>query len=213
MRDGAWTPPTLITSARDYDYYKQPVLSADGSRLIYTGPFTTTFKSSTILFSSTDSPISPIQALIEPGTGGQLVSPDGRVDIYFSSGAVAVSTLVTYTTQPTPSHSPGNLTFAGTGFQLIAAQAGLPATQFTKPFTVTIQYDPEQILGLDPASLALYNWDQAENRWKDAADTCSPPSTYTRKPEQDRLSVGVCHLSEFALLGSGHPVFLPLLLR
>lgn len=185
LRDGAWTTPTLITSARDFEYYKQPALSADGSRLVYAGPLATSPRLSTILFSTNDSPISPIQAQIEPGTGGQLVSPDFRVEINFPPGAVAVSTVVTCTVQPAPSHSPGNLTFAGIGFQLTAAQAGQPATQFTKPFTVTIRYDSEQVLGLDPASLALYNWSQAESRWKDAADTCSPPSTYLRKPQQD----------------------------
>jgi hypothetical protein len=51
---GAWTTPVPITAARDYDYYKQPVLSADGSRLVYSGPFTTSFKTSTILFSTYD---------------------------------------------------------------------------------------------------------------------------------------------------------------
>jgi hypothetical protein len=56
-RDGAWTEPVLITSAQDYDYNKQPVLSADGLRLVYSGPFATGFKSSTILFSTSDSPL------------------------------------------------------------------------------------------------------------------------------------------------------------
>ena len=52
LKNGSWTTPTLITSAKDYDYFKQPVLSADGSRLVYTGPFTTGYKLSTILFST-----------------------------------------------------------------------------------------------------------------------------------------------------------------
>jgi hypothetical protein len=217
-RDGAWTTPAEITS-REYnylgDYNKQPVLSADGSRLVYSGYLEngSDSKSMTILLSTSDSPLPPIQAQIEPGTGGTLVSPDGRVEINFPPGAVAVSTVVTYTVQQAPSHSPGILVFAGTAFQVTASQAGQPVTEFMKPLTVTIQYYSGQILGLDPGGLALYDWDQAEGRWKDAADTCSPASIYSRLPAQNLLSVGVCHFTEFALMGAGHLVFLPLVWR
>jgi hypothetical protein len=51
LKNGAWTTPALITLANDLDMYDHPLLSADGSRLVYVGPFSTG-KTSTILFST-----------------------------------------------------------------------------------------------------------------------------------------------------------------
>ena len=50
--------------------------------------------------------------------------------------------------------------------------------------------------------------------WDDAANTCTPPSTYDRHPDENWLAVPLCHLSEYGMLGvSTHNIYLPLVMR
>ena len=48
--------------------------------------------------------------------------------------------------------------------------------------------------------LILNTWNPDHNQWVDTATTCEPASVYERIPEEDRLSIAICHLREFALL-------------
>lgn len=58
-------------------------------------------------------------------------------------------------------------------------------------------------------------WDGGQ--WIDAADSCAPPSAYDRDPDQNRLSVSICHLTLFALMvpdvDSQEAIFLPFVVR
>jgi len=71
---------------------------------------------------------------------------------------------------------------------------------------------------LDENTLTFDYWDGSQ--WVNAATTCDPPSSYDRRPDENTLSVAICHLTEFNVSGQvGQPpavtkmVYLPLVLR
>jgi hypothetical protein len=78
--------------------------------------------------------------------------------------------------------------------------------------TVTIHYSEQDVrLVSDESQLTLRWWDGSA--WQDAKETCSPPSGYVRDEARRVLSVPICHLSRFALLGPTNRVYLPLVMR
>jgi hypothetical protein len=59
-----------------------------------------------------------------------------------------------------------------------------------------------------------YDDDESRQSWQNPADTCPPALRLEQlNPATNRLTVAVCHLSEFALLGETRRVYLPLLRR
>jgi hypothetical protein len=70
----------------------------------------------------------------------------------------------------------------------------LKAIPSLKPVIVTIHYTDAEIQGIDEDTLILNYWDG--NTWVDAA--CG---AYDRHPEANWLSVPICHLSQFGLMG------------
>jgi len=141
------------------------------------------------------------KAAVQPGQPAQLTSPSGAVQIDFPAGVVNSPTTFTFTPEISPTQSTGLKNFAGISFNLTAADAsGNPITSFQTPYTVTLNYSDENILGLDENSLFLYYWNTTTNAWEDAASTCAPTSTYLRSPANNSLKIKICHLTEFALL-------------
>ncbi len=118
-------------------------------------------------------------------------------------GAVTETVTLVCAPHPTPTHpiSP-SLRFAGHAFDLDIYLNGViqPGYRFNAPITITIQYSDEDLVGLDEEALMLYHWDGAA--WRDAA--CG--AGYERHPDENWLSVEICHLTGFALLGQGQPV-------
>jgi len=65
---------------------------------------------------------------------------------------------------------------------------------------------PEEMLG-------LYYWNSDSALWEDAVSTC-PGGVYTRNLEENWLSLPVCHLCAFSLMGVEHfSGYLPMMLR
>ena len=154
-----------------------------------------------------------VEEIIDPMVGGDLVSNDESIEVTVPAGAVSEDSTFLLFPQPSPSHETGGLDFAGNSFELTAWDADGPVTTFTEPLTVTLHYD-EASLGVIPEdSLALYYWDDSHSSWLDAVTTCSD-GEYTRDLEDDWLSVPICHLSEFALMGFETAwLYLPLITR
>jgi len=114
---------------------------------------------------------------------------------------------------PTLASGGAGFAFAGHAFELTAYQGGNPQPGFTfgAPVTATIRYSDEDVrLVTDEEQLVLSWWTGSE--WQDAAQTCDPPSSYTRDLANNTLSVAICHLSLFGLFGPTHQVYLPLVL-
>ena len=131
------------------------------------------------------------------------------------SGAVSDPILLIYSSIDTPT-VPSNFSLIGQAFNLDAYQAGthVEGYVFQQPILITLQYDGTDIELNDERWLTLNIWDSNHSQWIDAATTCEPTSIYQRLPEQDQLTVAICHLSEFALLEQTEfPLLLPLIIR
>ena len=148
-----------------------------------------------------------------PGeTGGTVVSNDGNTQIDIPADAVEGLLTILFAPQPWPSQNIGVLTFSGNSFELTAFNEFGAVDSFAQPVTLTLQYDQASLGVIPEDSLILYYWDTIELAWLDAATTCESGS-YTRNLEEDWLSLPICHLSEFALLGGSFDLFLPAITR
>jgi Tol biopolymer transport system component len=163
----------------------------------------------------------------EVGTG-IVIAPDQEATLVYTDtqgltttilipvGGVMTETLLVYIPIDgvTP---PSGLQFAGRAFELTAYQNGTVQPNFTflQSVNVSLTYSDEQAAGLQEDALTLQVWD--DTAWLDAAETCSPASTYVRDTANNVLSVDICHLSQFALMGPAHQpdysIFLPLVVN
>jgi PKD repeat protein len=151
-----------------------------------------------------------VQASITPENGGMLVYTSTThvvTIIQIPSDAVTQTEQLIY--QPIETITKTNTTellFAHIGFNLNFYLNGSPLEGFIfqKPVTVTIQYNDEDVIGLDEHALALLYFDG--EKWVDAS--CG---LYNRQPSQNYLSVPICHLSQFGLFGNErHTLYLPI---
>jgi hypothetical protein len=135
--------------------------------------------------------------------------------IVVPSGGVSSPVDLTYGPLGTPI-SPSSFMFAGQSFFLEAYQGSnyLPGFTFAQPVQVTLQYSNAAVAGMDELQLKLLYFDTTTGLWVDAATTCSPPSQYVRDPANNRLTVAICHLSQFGLFGAApYLIYLPKLSR
>ena len=153
-----------------------------------------------------------------PEAGGTLSAEEREgqsITVEVPAGAVTETVTLAYAPLEAPPEpeAPSGFRFAGRRFTLNTYRDGerLEGVQFAAPVTVTLAYTDAEVEGLDESTLVLHTWDGSS--WVDAATSCSPASTYLREPEENRLSVGICHLSEFAVFGRQPRLYLPLTIR
>ncbi len=157
----------------------------------------------------------PVSTNLVSGTAASLIYTDAQgfpTQLDFPPNAVTDDTTLVLT--PTIASGGAGFVFAGHAFELAAYQGGQLQSGFTfgSPVTITIRYSDDDVrLVSDELRLTLYWW--TGSAWQDAAETCSPTSIYTINVDGNVLSVPICHLSEFGLLGPTHNVYLPLVMR
>jgi len=157
----------------------------------------------------------PVSATLTAEAAGELVSVDTQsltTTVVLPAGAVSGPTTLVLT--PTTATGSAELAFAGHAFDLEAYQGGVlqPDFAFGHPVTVTIRYSQADTGKIsNPSQLKLYWWDGS--LWQDAAQTCAPASVIVHDEVHRVISVPICHLSRFALLGPVHRIYLPLVLR
>ena len=136
-------------------------------------------------------------AVISPGSGGTMTSPDGLVSVVFPPGAVTMPVTVTYSGFSHLTHSSANFIFASHAFDLSAWNAqGDLITDFILPFTLTLSYSEAdwQNAGISQeADLNLVYWNGVQWIRSLPCDGC------TLDTDQNRLTVILNHLSDFAL--------------
>lgn len=80
--------------------------------------------------------------------------------------------------------------------QVIAIEAwnssGESVTQFNRPFTIVIEYKPEDVVGMDVNLLTLNYWHETSQQWI--------PIPTTVDAANHRLIISLDHLTLFALL-------------
>jgi len=142
---------------------------------------------------------------ITPSEGGGLRFPDAQgnqTEVQVPEGAVGVPIQLALSTLGEVS-PPASQLFSGHSFNLDAFQDGVPLDEY--PFllspTVFIEYSDFDIESILEDSLTLYYWDNDVEYWIDAATICDPPSNYTRDLDNNRISLPICKLGDFALFG------------
>jgi hypothetical protein len=122
------------------------------------------------------------------------------------------TTVLTYTPLATITKAmPTPFKVLNSRFTLEAEQNGaVTQPSLSKPIMVTLYYPSA---GVNGAQVSLYYFDTVQRQWRDAATTCTPTSPYLRGA--NFIRVGVCHLTEFALVEkvSAKAIYLPLLVK
>ncbi len=158
------------------------------------------------------------QITVGPTTGNtaSFIDKDGDVtSVQVPPGAFTQTTTLNLAPVFTVTGSPtGNLSFAGHAFDLSAFRSGqpVPGATFLRPVTITVQYSDADVAGVDENTLRVYVL--SGGMWVDAATTCTPPSSYMRDTVNNRLSVAICHLSQFAVFGAvQYKVYSPVIFK
>ena len=134
-----------------------------------------------------------------PADGGTLIytyGEGGSVTLEFPQGAVEEDQIVSYVPLD-------DLPTDGLAFALV------PNLTFGEPVMVTIHYLDSDVVGMDEDRLKLYTYDWTSASWVDA----DPCGGYVRDPLNNILQAGVCHFSDYALIGWPHSIYLPIVLR
>ncbi len=148
-----------------------------------------------------------VGAGITPEQGGVLVYTDtqGLVTIVkVPAGAVTDAVTLVYTPLPEPTQPiTPPFRFAGHAFSLEIYEYWtlLPGYVFKKPVTITIHYSDEDVAGLQEDKLILEYWNG--EAWEDAV--CGDYE-YQYHPDENWMSVPICHLSLFALFAPPLPI-------
>ncbi|NIR25563.1 MAG: DUF11 domain-containing protein, partial [Gammaproteobacteria bacterium] len=105
-------------------------------------------------------------------------------------------------------------------FSLDAYQSGshVPGLVFSTPMTITIYYADSDVEGLDEETLTLYFFDESGGIWQPVVEEPPAPcGRHTRFPDENKLQVNICHLTDFGVTGeevsAGSTTFLPLILK
>ena len=165
----------------------------------------------------TSTPPAPSEAIIEPGVGGQIGSPDGDVQIGFLPESVESPTVVRYQDIEPPLFARGMSGVGGPAFTLSAwdAGTGTPVTEFT-PLTrtvsyqvapavtvtdtlvtptvkISIRYTDQDVWGLDKRTLSLYTRQEADEPWRRIPTAVDP--------DRRTLVAEITHFSDFVVAG------------
>ncbi|MBG0786576.1 MAG: hypothetical protein H0S79_15875 [Anaerolineaceae bacterium] len=151
------------------------------------------------------------------GTAGGTISSDGGdIIIEIPSGSLTEEIIFEFIPQIEPTKElPSRHAFAGISFQILASIGEVVVhPTFDPPMVIGIHYDESELGGLAEEKLLLKYWDTETSTWLDAAKTCVGGTGYTYYPDLDFITVEVCHLTEFAVMGEmWMDVFLPLVVR
>jgi hypothetical protein len=163
------------------------------------------------IYNSVDTSVS---ITLTPGVAASLTytDPQGlptRLD--FPAGAAVVTTTITFMpdllTSPRPDFIP-----SGHAFDLLASRDNAldKSFAFNALVTVTVHYSDTDVPVTSERFLSLYWW--SGNDWRDAAQTCALPQSYTRDEIGNVIGVGVCEIGQFGLFAS-YRLYLPYISR
>ncbi len=152
-------------------------------------------------------------AEVAPSAGATLTHTGTQslhTTIQIPSGAVTETTELVFTERDYAHSSPAGYAFAGQGFQIEAYRSDgvhIPNYIFTKPITITVEYSNADIAIIsDENTLELRYWNG--NTW-----SVNGITIIERDANNNRLVATVTHLSQFAMFGETHQIYLPLVLR
>ena len=155
-----------------------------------------------------------VEVTIPGDSGGTIQSNDGMTEIEIPAGAYTGEMTFLFIPHSSPGYALDELMAANNNFELIASVKGNAVGNFDLPLKITINYSNQQIGPILEDSLKLYLWDSDQSAWNDAISAC-PGGEYVRMPGENWLSLPLCELGEFALLGESQSlnIYLPLVMR
>lgn len=124
-------------------------------------------------------------------TGGAQITPQPGVTITVPADAFTSTVVVSFTIIGTPGGTFGTLGNIGYFFELkfLDSATGQPV-QPTKPYTLTVTYDPANILGgIAETDLALYVFDEQLGQWVREATSQVDPAANTITATPDHASL------------------------
>ena len=158
----------------------------------------------------------PVSMTLRPALAATLTYTDTQgLPTRLEVPAGAVDLFATLQLTPTLATADPGYAFTGHAFILdidmntSPTNAWLPNFTFNSPIQVTIQYsaaDTQVISDMDALTLG---W-RTTGGWQDAAQTCDPPSVYTRDLQNKTITISICKTGTFALVGPTHSYYLPL---
>jgi uncharacterized repeat protein (TIGR01451 family) len=169
---------------------------------------------------SVSTAVAGLEIIVGPGSSGTLTYTDNEgnpTTVEVPMGAVSETIKLVYSPVTPSTGPPVGTTFAGHGFTLEAFRmpGEVPITGryvFSSPIQFTIDYSDNDIVNVnDEDALAIYYL--SGTTWVDVAETC--PDTYSRSPGINRISIDVCHLTEYGLFGPTDTTatYLPIILK
>ncbi len=153
-----------------------------------------------------------VKVTIPGESGGIIQSRDGWTKIEIPAGAYSGEMTFHFIPHSSLKHPLSGLMEAYNYFDLIATVNGEPVSNFNLPLKITINYAHWVIWPFSEDSLSLYHWNSDQSAWINAITAC-PGGEYIRNPEEGWLSLPICGLGEFAMLGKPQRLYLPLVLR
>lgn len=81
-----------------------------------------------------------------------------------------------------------------------------------KPITTTIHYSSDDVRLVSNKEQLFVVWWNGSG-WQDAAETCTPKTTYTRDITNKIIDIAICQPGRYSLLGPTKVVYLPLLMK
>jgi hypothetical protein len=115
-----------------------------------------------------------------------------------------------YSDLPEPGDVAGDLQFAGRFFRLIAYHDGSPRASFVFriPMRMVLEYREADLNGVSEEELQLRYFDPATAEWRTDGIVIEQ-----RDPPNNRITVSIAHLTDFALVGADRKIFLPSISR
>jgi len=135
-----------------------------------------------------------VRLAITPAQGGELTllqGPSYRVS--FAASGVAEPVTVTLDTIESP-QIPAGSSALGRAFSIEARNSdGDLVTSFPKPFTVTVEYNSYDLVGIDESTLRLAYWDENRDKWVEISSEIDL--------DGNKVTTVLDHLTRFVLLG------------
>lgn len=142
-------------------------------------------------------------------------STEFSIDIEIPGDAITQPTTLRYLPLPSTDHPVMGWDILNLfGLDAFHGPKMLTGFKFLKPINITIKYTDDWVAGKKEERLSLFYWKITDMVWGDVANTCTPASEYMRDMDNNTLSVGVCHLTNFAtVIKSPVVLYMPLISR
>lgn len=156
-------------------------------------------------------PVNEAEVTITPDSGGILNPEPGYLTVEFPPNAVDRETALQFHLLASPQQQLPNFRFANRAFSLTASSGQEQISSFSKPFTMTIEYNESDLAAVgisDPAQLNVVFWNG--NAWEELL----PCNGCVVDTVGRTVTVVLDHLTEFALVAPGLddvPIYLPLI--